>query len=100
MSEGAHASADHGHMDIHEQKGTFDGFLLTALWGTLLIVMSVGLLTVAFAMNLGWFAGLATFVVLGVLAGLGLNMGGAWWAMLIGVAVLGGIGGGIVSLLM
>ena len=100
MSADAHAAAGHGHMDVHEQKGTFDHFVMFALWGTLLVVMTVALLTVAFAMGAGWFAGLAAFFVIGAGAGLGVRMGAAWWATLIVTTVLLGIGGAIVSLVM
>ena len=100
MSDHAHASGEHGHMEITEQKGTFSAFLQFALWGTLLIVMTVALLTVSFAMGYGWFAGLAAFFVIGAAAGLGVNMGGAWWAALIIITLVLGGGGAIVSLLM
>lgn len=98
MSADAHAAADHGHMDIHEQKDTFSHFLTAALWGTLHLVMAVALLTVAFALGFGWFAGLAAFFVIGAGAGLGMRMGAAWWAALIVQTVLLGIGGLIITL--
>ncbi len=103
LSENAHAVAghhDHGEMDIHEQKGTFHHFLLFALWGTVLLIQSVGLLTFAFAVGLGWWAGLAVYVAVGVGAGLFAKMGGAWWATLIASTVLLGIGGLIISLVL
>jgi hypothetical protein len=100
MSEGAHAAADHGHMDIHDQKDTFHHFVLFALWGTLLVIMTVALLTVGLAMGLGWFAGLAVYFVIGAGAGLGIRMGAAWWATLLASTVLLGLGGLVVALVM
>lgn len=97
MAEAAHASAAHGGMDIQEQKSTFHQFLTMCLWGTLHIMMVVALLTVAFAMNLGWFSGLAAYAVIGVGAALALKMNGSWWVFVIGTTVLLGLGG-LVSL--
>jgi hypothetical protein len=96
VSEGA--SAEHGHMDIHEQQGTFHHFLLFSLWGTTLVLQFVALLTVAFAMGLGWWSGLAAYVVIGLGIGLFAKMSSAWWATLIAGAILLGLGGLIVQL--
>ena len=93
MAEAAHAEAPRGGMDIHDQKETFHHFVAFSLWGTLLVIMLVALLTVAFAMNLGWFAGLTAYVVIGVAAGLFMRMSGSWWVLVIGTTVLAGAGG-------
>ncbi len=50
--------------------------------------MLVALLTVAFAMGFGWFAGLAAFVGIGVVAGLFMRMSGSWWVLIVAVAIL------------
>ena len=100
MSDGAQAAAGHGGMDVHDQKDTFHHFLLFALWGTLLVVMTVALLTVGFAMGFGWFAGLAAYFAIGAGAGLGVRMGAAWWATLIASTALLGLGGLVVALVM
>ncbi|HVY02504.1 MAG TPA: aa3-type cytochrome c oxidase subunit IV [Caulobacterales bacterium] len=98
MSTDAHAAADHGHMDIHEQKETFGHFVTFALCGTLHLVMAIALLTVAFAIGAGWFAGVAAFFAIGAAAGLAMRLGGAWWAAIVAQTVLLAIGGAIVSL--
>jgi hypothetical protein len=98
LSEGA--SAGHGHMDIHEQQGTFHHFLLFSLWGTTLILQFVALFTVAFAMNLGWWSGMAAYVVIGAGIGLFAKMSSAWWATLIGSTILLGLGGLLVQVLL
>jgi hypothetical protein len=63
-----------GGMNTQEHRATFSVFLKLVEWGTVLIVATVALLTVAFAMGLGWLA------------------------TVIGSLVLMGIGGGIVAL--
>ncbi len=97
MAESAHASAARGGMDIQEQKSTFQQFLALCLWGTLYVIMVVALLTVALAMGLGWFSGLAAFAAIGAGAGLMLKMSGSWWVSVIGATVVLGLGG-LVSL--
>lgn len=98
MAEAAHAEAPRGGMDIRDQKETFHHFVVFCLWGTLHVIMIVALLTVAFAMGLGWFAGIAAYAVIGVAAGLFMRMSGSWWMLVIGTTVLLGAGG-VVSLL-
>lgn len=88
----------HGDMDIHDQKSTFSHFLTFCLWGTLLVLMAVALLTVAFAMGFGWFPGVGAYAGLGVVAALALGMRSGWWMLVIGSTVLLGLGG-LVSLL-
>jgi Bacterial aa3 type cytochrome c oxidase subunit IV len=79
--------------EFREHKTTFDHFLAFSLWGTLLIIMSVAMFTVAFAMGLGWMTGVGVFLGIGVLAGLALGMGGAWWALVIITSILLALGG-------
>lgn len=97
----AEAHGDHyerGHMEIADQKGTFDGFLVASIWGCGLIAQSVALLVLAFAMGVGWWAGLGAYVVIGVGVGVLFKQGGAWWAVLVATTILLGIGGIIVPL--
>lgn len=98
MAEAAHDDHAHGHMDIRDQRETFHGFLVASIWGCGYVAMGVALATLAFAMNLGWWAGLAAFVVIGVGVGVLFKQGGAWWATLIGLTVLLGLGGIVVPL--
>jgi len=99
MAEAAHGDHyDRGHMEIADQKETFDGFMVATIWGCALIAMSVALFVIAFAMNLGWFAGMGAYVVIGAGSGLLFKQGGAWWATLIASTVLLVLGGALVSL--
>ncbi|MGE3303906.1 MAG: aa3-type cytochrome c oxidase subunit IV [Hyphomonadaceae bacterium] len=93
MAGAAHADVERGQMDIHAQKETFHHFLMVCLWGTLLVIMSVALLTVAFAMNIGWLAGVGAYAVIGAAAGFLMRMSAGWWALVIGSTVLLGLGG-------
>ncbi len=93
MAEAAHAAPPRGEMDIQDQKDTFKHFVSFSLWGTLLTIMLVALLTVAFAMGFGWYAGLAAWVVIGAAAGFFMKMSGAWWVLVVGSTILFGVGG-------
>jgi hypothetical protein len=88
---------DRGKMDITDQRQTFSGFMTVTVWGSALTAMSVAMFTVAFAINAGWFAGVAVFLVLGVGIGLAMRMSAAWWAFVIGSTIALLIGGGIVA---
>lgn len=94
-----HGEYHHGDMEIAGQKATFSGFMVATVWGCALIAMSVAMLTLAFAMQLGWFAGLAAYVVIGVAAGMIFKLPGVWWATLIASTVLLGVGGILVPLI-
>lgn len=97
MGNVAHSDHD-GDMDIADQKNTFSGFLAATIWGSALIAMSVAGLVVAFALGAGWFAGVAVYAAIGVLAGGALRPPGPWWAALTVAVLLFLIGGGIVAL--
>lgn len=90
----AHGHGGHGQMTIEDQRQTFSGFLSATVWLGAISVQSIALLTLAFAIGAGWWAGLAAFVAIGVVAGLVFKMSGAWWAsqaVLWAFLVLGGL---------
>lgn len=99
MGETTHGEHHRGEMDISDQKATFSGFMAVTAWGSALTVMLVALLVTAFALGGGWFGGVAVWAALGLAAGLALNLGLYWWAMLIGSTALMAIGGGIAALI-
>jgi hypothetical protein len=86
-------------MDITDQKSTFHGFLMATVWTCGLIAQTVALLTLAFAIGAGWWAGLAAFVVIGVATGLTFKLSGVYWALQIALCALMLIGGLIVPAL-
>jgi len=94
----AQASAqDTAELAAHQE--TFSGFLTATVWVCTHIAQAVMLLTLAFAIGAGWFAGLLAYVAIGVAAGLAFRMSGVYWAAQIAQWVLLGIGGVIVPLL-
>lgn len=88
-----------GHMDIQDQKETFQGFLTATVWTCGLIAQSVALLTLGFAIGAGWWAGFAAFVVIGVALGFVFRLSGVYWATQVALIVLLGLGGLIVPAL-
>ncbi len=94
----AQASA-HGNMEIGDQKGTFHGFLVATVWMCGHIAQLVALLTLAFAIGAGWWAGFAVYVVIGIVVGLVFRLSGVYWAAQVAQWVLLGLGGMIVPAL-
>jgi hypothetical protein len=92
-------SAHGGSMDIQDQKETFHGFLMATVWTCGLIAQAVMLLTLAFAIGAGWWAGFVALVVIGVAIGLVFRMSGVYWAVQIALWVLLVLGGLIVPAL-
>ncbi|MBL8549292.1 MAG: aa3-type cytochrome c oxidase subunit IV [Hyphomonadaceae bacterium] len=89
-----HGGGGEGGMDITEQRQMFHGFLMTSVWGSGLIAQAVALLTLAFAIGAGWWAGLAAFVAIGLAIGLAFKLRVSYWAtqiVLIVLLVLGGL---------
>ena len=82
-------------MDLPAHRAMFTGFMKTAEWSIVGLAMLLGLVVLSFAVGLGWWAGLITWAVIGVAAGLLLNMGGVWWAVVAVSTVLLAIGGAI-----
>jgi hypothetical protein len=87
-----------GEMDISAQRREFSVFLKMTEWGTVLLVMLLGMIVMAFAIGAGWMAGVAVWAALGVLFWAAMKMGPAWMATVIVSTVLFGLGGLIASL--
>lgn len=88
-----------GHMEIQDQRDTFHGFLISSVWGSGLVAQLVALLTLAFAIGLGWWPGLFALVAIGVVVGLFFRMSSVYWAVQIGLWVVMGVGGFLVPAL-
>ena len=95
----AQTGAHGGNVDIQDQKDTFHGFLTASVWGCGLIAQSVALLTLAFAIGAGWWAGFVAFAAIGVAVGLVFRMSGVYWAVQVALWVLLVLGGLIVPAL-
>jgi hypothetical protein len=93
-------AADHvrGEMDISQHKSTFDGFMAVSTWGSLLTGVTVLYLTLAFAVGLDWLASLIGVAIVGVIAGLILQMKTSWYVTVAGLFVFGLICGGVAQL--
>jgi hypothetical protein len=89
----------HGHMDIQDQKETFHGFLMATVWTCGHIAQLVALLTLAFAIGVGWWPGFVAYVVIGIVVGLVFRMSGVYWAAQVAQWVLLALGGLIVPAL-
>lgn len=85
-----------GHMDIQDQRETFGGFLAATVWTCGLIAQTVALLTLAFAIGAGWWAGFAVLVLIGIAVGMAFKLSGVYWATQVAIWVLLALGGLIV----
>lgn len=88
-----------GHMDINDQRSTFNGFIATSLWSGALLAQLVALLVLAFATGNGWWAGLSAFIAIGVAVGFFFRMSATYWAIQAVLWVLMVIGGLVVPAL-
>lgn len=88
-----------GNMDIQDQKETFHGFLIATVWTCGHIAQLVALLTLAFAIGAGFWAGYGVYVVIGIAVGLVFRMSGVYWAAQVAQWVLLALGGMIVPAL-
>ena len=77
-----------GDMDISAQKATWDGFMVGSIWGSLLIILTVGYATLAVAIGMNWMIALGLMTVFGIVSGLVMNLGGRWMATVVLVVVL------------
>ncbi len=89
-------SGAHGNMDIQDQKSTFHGFLMATVWSCTLIAQAVALLTLAFAIGAGWWAGFVEFALIGIVAGFTFRLSGVYWAVQVALWVLMILGGLII----
>lgn len=95
----AQSGGARGDMDIQDQKETFSGFLISSIWGSTLVIQTVALLTLAFAIGAGWWAGWVAVVAIGLGAGFFFRLTSVYWAVQVGLWVLLAIGGLIVPAL-
>lgn len=87
-----------GEMDIAHQKSTFDGFIAVSVWGSLLTIVSVLYLTLAFAVGMDWLVSLIATAIVGGALGMALGMKTSWYVTLGGLFVFGLVCGGLVQL--
>ncbi len=86
-----HSDYSHGTMPVQAQRGTFSGFMAVTIYGGAFLVVTLLFPTLVFGVNLGWFPALAATLVVGIVIGLALKLKGAWYATLIGLAIVSAI---------
>jgi hypothetical protein len=82
-------------MDMPAHRAMFGGFIKAVEWSCVLLAMLLALTVLAFAVGLGWWTGVIAWTVVGLLAGLLMNLGAIWWAFLVASTVLLAVGGAI-----
>lgn len=87
-----------GEMDIRDQKATWDGFIAGSVWGGLALILVLGHATLALAIGMNWAVSLGLMTILGLLAGLLLNLGGRWMATVAALVVLALVVQGFIAL--
>jgi hypothetical protein len=87
-----------GNMPIVEQKSTWHFFMQATWWGALITGMIILAATLHFAVGMSWWVALGAAIVLGIAGGLFLNLGAAWIATVIALAIVGGVVGVLMAL--
>jgi len=87
-----------GEMNIASQKSTFSGFISVTVWGSLLTIVTVLYLTLAFAVGMDWMVSLIATAIVGGVLGLALGMKTSWYVTVGGLFVFGLVCGGLVQL--
>lgn len=77
-----------GEMNIAGQKNTWDGFMKAGVWGGFATLLIVAYLTFTLAIGINWLVSLVLVAGVGLVGGLAMGMGGAWIAVVIGLAAL------------
>ena len=88
----------HGDMDIEAQEATWHGFIVGSTRGGLITVLSVGYAVLAVAIGMNWMISLGIMAVVGLAAGLFLNLGGRWMATLVLLIILALVIQGFIAL--
>lgn len=88
----------HGDMDISGQKATWDGFITGSVWGGLIIIVMVGHAVLSIAIGMNWAISLGLMTIVGVAAGLLMNLGGRWMATVVVLFILALIVQGLIAL--
>jgi len=65
----------HGEMDVQGQTSTYNWFLKTAAWASILLMAILGYAIFTLTMGVHWMVALPLFVIFSVLCGMVLNLG-------------------------
>ncbi len=77
-----------GQMNIDDQQATWDGFIVTTAWSSLVLVLVLLHSTLTIALGVHWIVSLLLSFGVGLAGGTFLGLGTKWIATLIGLTVL------------
>ena len=80
-----------GTMPIDGHKKTFDGFIASSKFFSAALIVILLMPTLVFCTPLGWGSSLIITFVIGVIVGLLMKLGGAWYGTLVGLSILMGL---------
>ena len=79
---------EHGTQDISNHTQTYGAILRLFMWSGVLIGLSTLYISMVFAGGMSWFTSMIIVYGLGLLVGFVLKRGGAWYAVMTGMAVM------------
>lgn len=78
---------ERGTQDISHHQDTYKLIMDVTVWASALIVVSVLFFTLIFAANFSWLTALIISFLVSVATGMFLKRGGAWYGVMVGLAV-------------
>ena len=78
----------HGEMNIESQSKMYSGFMKASMWGSIILLLSVGYMVFTLSLGMNWLVSLVLMAGAGIAIGLGMGLGGAWIATIIALAGL------------
>ena len=78
----------HGEMNIESQSKMYRGFMKASMWGSIILLLSVGYMVFTLSLGMNWLVSLVLMAGAGIAIGLGMGLGGAWIATIIALAGL------------
>jgi hypothetical protein len=88
----------HGEMDISEQSGMYQSFLVASQWGSVLISAMVACMAMIWGAQVPWLQAVLGCGALSIAAGLGMKMGPSFTITSVVLTVIGLAAGGISTL--
>lgn len=83
-----HSDYTRGEMPVEGHRGTFTGFMAGTKYGGAFLVVILLFPTLVFGTAISWFPALVASVIVGFFIGAALKLKGAWYATLIGLAIV------------
>ena len=77
-----------GEMKIEAQSKMYSGFMKASMWGALILLLAVGYMVFTLSVGMNWLVALILCAGAGIAIGVGMSLGGAWIATVIGLAGL------------